>query len=97
MGGVIHDSVDNPIPLYGSLMLLFIASLSALRWLNERRWLSQAVGTYAIFDNGSAILLLCAPESPEAGPAAACCRYHRFEIADVKHVAEDHIKGSYNP
>lgn len=94
MGGVIKDYGENPIPLYGALAALFIASLSALGWLNECRWVARAVGTYAIFDDGSAILLLCAPESPEAGPAAVGCRYHRFDVVDVRHVTEDELRAA---
>lgn len=93
MTGQIKDHAENPLPLYGTLTLLFIGALFALNWLSECRWVARAVGTYAIVQE-RAILLLCAPDSPRVGLAASSRRYHGFQVIDVKHVTVEQLNAA---
>lgn len=86
---------DNPLPLYGSLAAIFFAAFLALRWVNERTWIARAVTNCAIVgESGRGLLLLCSPETPEAGPVANAFRYHRFSPIDVKHISEQQLNES---
>jgi hypothetical protein len=90
--GWVKDYSENPLPLYASLAALFLASIISLKWLSERRWVANAVGNFTIVQtNGPAraVLLLCAPASPEYGPAAYGCLYHRFEEVESRHVPDE--------
>ena len=40
--GLIEDSVENPWPLYRRLDAVFLASVFALGWVNERLWVTRA-------------------------------------------------------
>ena len=91
--GVVKDYADNPLPLYGSLIAVFVATISGLRWLNECRLMARVLGGYALVKD-RAILLLGAPESQPVGVLPSALRYHRFKVVDVKHVTEEQLSAA---